>query len=150
MGIPLYNITRELVYAILSSLPPCPPYSLLYLCLTPVKMPSRDLWAGLGVFLFAVLHILLSLFCFAGEKYPSTKDPLCLEYLCKTVPESWVSSIPWSQNSLRKSGFFVNNVLRKTLPLYFRALEDHHTCSAIHAKFGSGLTCNERNVRYTF
>ncbi|KAM9613608.1 putative cation-transporting ATPase 13A4 isoform 8-T9 [Morphnus guianensis] len=27
------------------------------------------------------------------------------------------------------------------------ALEDHHTCSAIHAKFGSGLTCNERNVR---
>ncbi|XP_074733555.1 putative cation-transporting ATPase 13A4 isoform X4 [Strix uralensis] len=27
------------------------------------------------------------------------------------------------------------------------ALEDHHTCSAIHAKFGSGLTCNEQNVR---
>ncbi|KAM9279137.1 putative cation-transporting ATPase 13A4 [Morus bassanus] len=27
------------------------------------------------------------------------------------------------------------------------ALEDHLTCSAIHAKFGSGLTCNERNVR---
>ncbi|NXM25431.1 AT134 ATPase, partial [Oxyruncus cristatus] len=26
-------------------------------------------------------------------------------------------------------------------------LEDHHTCSAIHAKFGSGLTCNEQNVR---
>uniref|UniRef100_A0A8C4XU67 Cation-transporting ATPase n=1 Tax=Falco tinnunculus TaxID=100819 RepID=A0A8C4XU67_FALTI len=28
------------------------------------------------------------------------------------------------------------------------ALEDHHTCSAIHAKFGSGLTCNEQYVRY--
>ncbi|XP_010072227.1 PREDICTED: probable cation-transporting ATPase 13A4, partial [Pterocles gutturalis] len=27
------------------------------------------------------------------------------------------------------------------------ALEDYHTCSAIHAKFGSGLTCNEQNVR---
>ncbi|XP_055580031.1 probable cation-transporting ATPase 13A4 isoform X5 [Falco biarmicus] len=27
------------------------------------------------------------------------------------------------------------------------ALEDHHTCSAIHAKFGSGLTCNEQYVR---
>uniref|UniRef100_A0A8C3K8J5 Cation-transporting ATPase n=1 Tax=Calidris pygmaea TaxID=425635 RepID=A0A8C3K8J5_9CHAR len=27
------------------------------------------------------------------------------------------------------------------------ALEDHLTCSAIHAKFGSGLTCNEQNVR---
>ncbi|XP_064929717.1 probable cation-transporting ATPase 13A4 isoform X4 [Columba livia] len=27
------------------------------------------------------------------------------------------------------------------------ALEDHHTCSAIHAKFGSGLTCDEQNVR---
>ncbi|KAM6260948.1 putative cation-transporting ATPase 13A4 isoform 2-T2 [Spheniscus humboldti] len=27
------------------------------------------------------------------------------------------------------------------------ALEDHHTCSAIHCKFGSGLTCNEQNVR---
>ncbi|XP_061862161.1 probable cation-transporting ATPase 13A4 [Colius striatus] len=26
-------------------------------------------------------------------------------------------------------------------------LEDHHTCSAIYAKFGSGLTCNEQNVR---
>ncbi|NWS13736.1 AT134 ATPase, partial [Pachyramphus minor] len=26
-------------------------------------------------------------------------------------------------------------------------LEDHHTCSAIHAKFGSGLTCNEQHVR---
>ncbi|NXX85767.1 AT134 ATPase, partial [Urocolius indicus] len=26
-------------------------------------------------------------------------------------------------------------------------LEDYHTCSAIHAKFGSGLTCNEQNVR---
>ncbi|NXB00304.1 AT134 ATPase, partial [Cnemophilus loriae] len=26
-------------------------------------------------------------------------------------------------------------------------LEDHHTCSAIHDKFGSGLTCNEQNVR---
>ncbi|NXN19454.1 AT134 ATPase, partial [Indicator maculatus] len=26
-------------------------------------------------------------------------------------------------------------------------LEDHHTCSAIHAKFGSGLTCEEQNVR---
>ncbi|KFR03395.1 putative cation-transporting ATPase 13A4 [Opisthocomus hoazin] len=26
-------------------------------------------------------------------------------------------------------------------------LEDHHTCSSIHAKFGSGLTCNEQNVR---
>ncbi|XP_017930436.1 probable cation-transporting ATPase 13A4 [Manacus vitellinus] len=26
-------------------------------------------------------------------------------------------------------------------------LEDHHTCSAIHAKFGSGLTCNEQDVR---
>ncbi|NWR36041.1 AT134 ATPase, partial [Tachuris rubrigastra] len=26
-------------------------------------------------------------------------------------------------------------------------LEDHHTCSAIHTKFGSGLTCNEQNVR---
>ncbi|NWV01748.1 AT134 ATPase, partial [Upupa epops] len=26
-------------------------------------------------------------------------------------------------------------------------LEDHHTCSAIHAKFGSGLTCKEQNVR---
>lgn len=51
--------------------------------------------------------------------------------------------------SLRKSSFFVNNGLRKTLPLYFRALEDHHTCSAIHAKFGSGLTCDEQNVRYT-
>ncbi|KFO94121.1 putative cation-transporting ATPase 13A4 [Buceros rhinoceros silvestris] len=27
------------------------------------------------------------------------------------------------------------------------ALEDHYTCSAIHARFGSGLTCNEQNVR---
>ncbi|NXC39721.1 AT134 ATPase, partial [Penelope pileata] len=27
------------------------------------------------------------------------------------------------------------------------ALEDHHTCSAIHAKFGSGLTCNEQSIR---
>ncbi|KFZ59001.1 putative cation-transporting ATPase 13A4, partial [Podiceps cristatus] len=27
------------------------------------------------------------------------------------------------------------------------ALEDHHSCSAIHAKFGSGLTCYEQNVR---
>ncbi|XP_075617338.1 putative cation-transporting ATPase 13A4 isoform X2 [Balearica regulorum gibbericeps] len=27
------------------------------------------------------------------------------------------------------------------------ALEDHHACSAIHAKFGSGLTCYEQNVR---
>ncbi|NXA31240.1 AT134 ATPase, partial [Eudromia elegans] len=27
------------------------------------------------------------------------------------------------------------------------ALEDHHTCSAIHARFGSGLTCDEQNVR---
>ncbi|KGL73568.1 putative cation-transporting ATPase 13A4, partial [Tinamus guttatus] len=27
------------------------------------------------------------------------------------------------------------------------ALEDHHTCSAIHSKFGSGLTCDEQNVR---
>ncbi|NXN99471.1 AT134 ATPase, partial [Rhinopomastus cyanomelas] len=27
------------------------------------------------------------------------------------------------------------------------ALEDHHTCSALHAKFSSGLTCNEQNVR---
>ncbi|NXH65706.1 AT134 ATPase, partial [Hydrobates tethys] len=27
------------------------------------------------------------------------------------------------------------------------ALEDHHTCSAIHAKFGSGLTCNEQSLR---
>ncbi|NXJ65399.1 AT134 ATPase, partial [Rostratula benghalensis] len=27
------------------------------------------------------------------------------------------------------------------------ALEDHHTCSAIHAKFGFGLTCDEQNVR---
>ncbi|NXF89115.1 AT134 ATPase, partial [Eubucco bourcierii] len=27
------------------------------------------------------------------------------------------------------------------------ALEDHYTCSAIHAKFGSGLTCNEQTVR---
>ncbi|XP_041270341.1 probable cation-transporting ATPase 13A4 [Onychostruthus taczanowskii] len=26
-------------------------------------------------------------------------------------------------------------------------LEDHYTCSAIHDKFGSGLTCNEQNVR---
>ncbi|NWU18098.1 AT134 ATPase, partial [Cephalopterus ornatus] len=26
-------------------------------------------------------------------------------------------------------------------------LEDHYTCSAIHAKFGSGLTCNEQNIR---
>ncbi|NWI16425.1 AT134 ATPase, partial [Crypturellus soui] len=26
-------------------------------------------------------------------------------------------------------------------------LEDHHTCSAIHSKFGSGLTCDEQNVR---
>nr|XP_013815067.1 PREDICTED: probable cation-transporting ATPase 13A4 isoform X1 [Apteryx mantelli mantelli] len=26
-------------------------------------------------------------------------------------------------------------------------LEDHHTCSAIHAKFGCGLTCDEQNVR---
>ncbi|KAJ7410497.1 hypothetical protein WISP_107967 [Willisornis vidua] len=26
-------------------------------------------------------------------------------------------------------------------------LEDHHTCSAIHEKFGSGLTSNEQNVR---
>ncbi|NWV38097.1 AT134 ATPase, partial [Grantiella picta] len=26
-------------------------------------------------------------------------------------------------------------------------LEDHHSCSAIHDKFGSGLTCNEQNVR---
>uniref|UniRef100_A0A669Q6A2 ATPase 13A4 n=1 Tax=Phasianus colchicus TaxID=9054 RepID=A0A669Q6A2_PHACC len=27
------------------------------------------------------------------------------------------------------------------------ALEDHHTCSAIHAKFSSGLTCNEQSLR---
>ncbi|KAM6258230.1 putative cation-transporting ATPase 13A4 [Porphyrio hochstetteri] len=27
------------------------------------------------------------------------------------------------------------------------ALEDHHTCSAIHARFGSGLTCCEQNFR---
>ncbi|NXX43165.1 AT134 ATPase, partial [Tricholaema leucomelas] len=27
------------------------------------------------------------------------------------------------------------------------ALEDHYTCSAIHAKFGSGLTCKEQNIR---
>ncbi|NWV80659.1 AT134 ATPase, partial [Dasyornis broadbenti] len=26
-------------------------------------------------------------------------------------------------------------------------LEDHHTCSAIHDKFGSGLTSNEQNIR---
>ncbi|RMC02105.1 hypothetical protein DUI87_21267 [Hirundo rustica rustica] len=26
-------------------------------------------------------------------------------------------------------------------------LEDHYSCSAIHDKFGSGLTCNEQNVR---
>ncbi|XP_064241762.1 probable cation-transporting ATPase 13A4 [Passer domesticus] len=26
-------------------------------------------------------------------------------------------------------------------------LEDHYTCSAIHDKFGSGLTCNEQNLR---
>uniref|UniRef100_A0A8C5IES2 Cation-transporting ATPase n=1 Tax=Junco hyemalis TaxID=40217 RepID=A0A8C5IES2_JUNHY len=26
-------------------------------------------------------------------------------------------------------------------------LEDHYTCSAVHDKFGSGLTCNEQNVR---
>ncbi|KAM3669215.1 putative cation-transporting ATPase 13A4 [Ammospiza maritima maritima] len=26
-------------------------------------------------------------------------------------------------------------------------LEDHYTCSAIHDKFSSGLTCNEQNVR---
>ncbi|NXI23956.1 AT134 ATPase, partial [Sterrhoptilus dennistouni] len=26
-------------------------------------------------------------------------------------------------------------------------LEDHYTCSAIHDKFGSGLTCNEHNLR---
>lgn len=43
-----------------------------------------------------------------------------------------------------------NNTLRKTFHLHFRALEDHHTCSAIHAKFGSGLTCNEQNIRYIF
>ncbi|XP_068809783.1 probable cation-transporting ATPase 13A4 isoform X2 [Struthio camelus] len=27
------------------------------------------------------------------------------------------------------------------------ALEDHYTCSAIHARFGTGLTCDEQNVR---
>eukprot|EP00076_Gallus_gallus_P043592 XP_025009130.1 probable cation-transporting ATPase 13A4 isoform X1 [Gallus gallus] len=27
------------------------------------------------------------------------------------------------------------------------ALEDHHTCSAIHTKFGSGLTCSEQSLR---
>uniref|UniRef100_A0A8C2TRU1 Cation-transporting ATPase n=1 Tax=Coturnix japonica TaxID=93934 RepID=A0A8C2TRU1_COTJA len=27
------------------------------------------------------------------------------------------------------------------------ALEDHHTCSAIHDKFGSGLTCKEQSLR---
>lgn len=67
------------------------------------------------------------------------------------------------QNSSRKLGEFqcpayaqiseevkLLDVLRKALSLYFRALEDHHTCSAIHARFGSGLTCSEQNVRYTF
>ncbi|KAM9230927.1 putative cation-transporting ATPase 13A4 [Leptosomus discolor] len=27
------------------------------------------------------------------------------------------------------------------------ALEDHHSCSALHARYGSGLTCNEQNIR---
>uniref|UniRef100_A0A8C3MTD7 Cation-transporting ATPase n=1 Tax=Geospiza parvula TaxID=87175 RepID=A0A8C3MTD7_GEOPR len=49
--------------------------------------------------------------------------------------------------SLLKSSVFVNNILRNILPFYFRVLEDHYTCSAIHDKFGSGLTCNEQNVR---
>jgi len=68
------------------------------------------------------------------------------------------------QNSSRKLGefhtmatqdseevkHFGTNVLRKTCYLCFRALEDHHTCSAIHTKFGSGLTCSEQSLRYVF
>lgn len=69
------------------------------------------------------------------------------------------------QNSSRKLGEFTALVAQlseevkclcekcpkeNTLPFYFRVLEDHYTCSAVHDKFGSGLTCNEQNVRYTF
>uniref|UniRef100_A0A8C5XAN3 Cation-transporting ATPase n=1 Tax=Malurus cyaneus samueli TaxID=2593467 RepID=A0A8C5XAN3_9PASS len=53
----------------------------------------------------------------------------------------------FSKAIMKPNLFFVKNVLRKRLPFYFRILEDHHTCSAIHDKFGSGLTCNEQNVR---
>ncbi|OPJ78931.1 putative cation-transporting ATPase 13A4 isoform C [Patagioenas fasciata monilis] len=72
--------------------------------------------------------------------YPTTAEEDSLFSKAITKPSLQVRSI--QVQKIR----YVWNICAKQFQKV-GALEDHHTCSAIHAKFGSGLTCDEQNVR---
>uniref|UniRef100_A0A8C0GDR7 Cation-transporting ATPase n=1 Tax=Chelonoidis abingdonii TaxID=106734 RepID=A0A8C0GDR7_CHEAB len=71
--------------------------------------------------------------------YPITADENSIINKAIMKPDLKVSDF--------KTCLFWNDIIRKTFPLSSRSLEDSHTCSAIHAKFGSGLRCEEQEIR---
>ncbi|XP_021392483.2 putative cation-transporting ATPase 13A4 [Lonchura striata] len=86
-----------------------------------------------------VTWISVSAFIKSRSDYPATEED---SIFSKTImkPSLLVKTI--QVQKIR----YVWNVYAKQFQK-IGVLEDHYNCSAIHDKFGSGLTCNEQNVR---
>ncbi|NXM01131.1 AT134 ATPase, partial [Tyrannus savana] len=87
-----------------------------------------------------VTWISSSAFIKSGSDYPATAEEDSIFSKAIMKPSFQVKTI--QVQKIR----YVWNIYAKQFQKV-GVLEDHHTCSAIHAKFGSGLTCNEQNVR---
>ncbi|XP_068001755.1 probable cation-transporting ATPase 13A4 [Melanerpes formicivorus] len=88
----------------------------------------------------AVTWISVSALSKSGSDYPGTAEEDSIFSKAIMKPSLQVKSI--QVQKIR----YVWNLYAKQFQKV-GVLEDHHTCSAIHAKFGSGLTCDEQNVR---
>ncbi|NXN78951.1 AT134 ATPase, partial [Bombycilla garrulus] len=86
-----------------------------------------------------VTWISVSAFLKSGSDYPATEeDSIFSKAIMK--PSLQVRTI-----QVQKIRYVWNTHAKQFQKVGI--LEDHYTCSALHDKFGSGLTCNEQNVR---